>query len=75
MYQTYKVRSPRIVMEMASEGGAPPQPTSFSMSKALIHLSFDTKGQTNWGPDKNSRLRSASFSSDHTIVVEMPGQR
>jgi hypothetical protein len=78
MHEVYNVRSPRIVMEIASVGGGPFQPTGFYRSKAMIQVWFRTdidSGITNWRTNKATRLVRATFSNDATVVAEMPASR
>jgi hypothetical protein len=75
MHEVYYVRSPRLVMGMASLSGGPSQPTGFLQSEALIQVWFSTEmgsGFTDWRSKKTSRLIRASVSRDRTVIAEMP---
>jgi hypothetical protein len=75
MHEVYYVRSPRLVMGTSRVNGGAPQPTGFLQSEAVIQVWFSTKMQSgfeDWRAKETSRLTRASFSSDRTLIAEMP---
>jgi hypothetical protein len=75
MHEVYYIRSPRLVMGTSSVNGGAPQPTGFLQSEAMIQVWFSTKMQSgfeDWRTKETSRLTRASFSSDRTLIAEMP---